>query len=355
MDFRNRSSFGLVLVIGLFACGDDKGNTGTDAPKAADARDIDAAGTDVDFMSNEGGEIRLEYLTFAAGAPQANRVRATGFFYDGADGDGFHPFPNIPGCTRWQDPPPRWPFTREKTSTFLDVGQVIIAGGPQQLTLAPITPVKGACSVTTATACFVSGDCPATETCTGATGTKDNLSRQYTGPWKFAGEAPGQVLNNMGPNFVNADATYDIILTGSAQWPPQIFKDALYVPGAWTPISPAVDVNPVLQAGAPLVLTFQNVVEVNKPAGYPMNTLVHFIAAPNTAVLSCISEGTPDTVTISAADIDYVRTLSPTGGKFVRQHATHVLREMTDGVTHTNKRIDVIGIWCFNYTFTVAP
>jgi hypothetical protein len=356
MRFWHRSSFGLVLFIGLSACGDDKANV-TDAPKAIDAKDIDApAVTDVDYFSKEGGEVRLEYLTFAAGSPQATRARATSFFYNGVDGDGFHQFPDVPGCTRWQDPPPRWPFTREKTSTFMDVGQVIITGGPQQLNLSPITPVKGACSVTVATQCFVNGDCPTTETCNGATGNKDNLSRQYTGPWKFAGEAPSPlVLNNMGPNFITPDTTYDVILTGSASWPAQIFKDALYMPGAWTPISPAIDVNPVLQAGTPLDVTFQNVVEVNRPAGYPQNTLVHFIALPNTAILSCIIDGTPDTVTVSAADIDYVRTLAPTGGKFVRQHSTHALREMTDGVTHNNKRIDIIGIWCFNYTFTVAP
>jgi hypothetical protein len=129
----------------------------------------------------------------------------------------------------------------------------------------------------------------------------------------------------------------------------------LYMPGAWTPISPPVDVNPVLQADQAMTLTFNNVAEPNKPAGYPMNTLVHFVAAPNTAIMSCIQDGTPESITIPASVINYVRTLSPNGGKFVRQHASHVFEEMTDGTSHDNKRIDVIGIWCYNYTFTVAP
>jgi hypothetical protein len=53
--------------------------------------------------------------------------------------------------------------------------------------------------------------------------------------------------------------------------------------------------------------------------------------------------------------INKVRALAPTGGTFVRQHSSHVVKELWDGVTHTNKRIDIIGIWCYNYTFTVAP
>jgi len=359
MRFRHWTRFAFSLA--LISCGDDKGTAGVDAPKPPidSPKDIDAPSVaPVDYTSFEGGEVRLEYLTFPAGAPQQTRARATAFFWDGAQGDGFHPLPDVPGCTDFTVPPARWPFTREPNAKQLDVGQVIIAGhgGSMQLDLPSIVPVKGACSVTTGTGCFSNTDCPATETCNGAVGTRDNLGRLYKEPWRFAGENPSPMnLNNMAGAFITPDTTYDIIFTGSANWPAQVLKDALYVPEAWTLNSPAPDVNPVLQADQDLVITYDTPPQLNRPAGYPENTLVHFILGANTALVTCVQEGTPGTITIPKDLINKVRALAPAGGKFVRQHATHVPLELTDGVTHNNKRIDVIGIWCYNYTFTVAP
>jgi hypothetical protein len=347
----------MALAIGLPACGDD--HAVIDAPRPIDmAQMIDAPGhPDVTYQSDEGGEVRLEYMNFPNGVPANTRARATSFFFDGPRGNGFNPFPNIPGCTEWGNPSMYYPFApRDPAVKHLDVGQVIITGGPQQMTVPVITPVQGTCSTTTATRCWLNPDCPATETCVGATGHRDNIGRLYKEKWGFGGQPPGPSYNNMGPAFITADATYDIILTGSPTWPAQIFKDAMYMPGDWQLVSPALNVNPVLQADQDLVITYTTPTAVNKPAGYPVNMLVHFgYGSPFIGVASCIEEETDGSITIPAAIVNKIRAAAPTGGTFIRQHSSHIVKELTDGVTRTNKRIDIIGIWCYNYTFTVAP
>jgi hypothetical protein len=310
----------------------------------------------VDYDSIEGGEVRFEYMTFKSTAATKNRARGTAFFFDGAAGNGFHQFPDVPGCTDFTpNPPVRWPFTREAATKYLDVGQVIITGGPTQMNVAPITPVKGACSVTVATQCFANNECPALETCVGATGQKDNLERLYTDKWNFTGQAPSPIItNNMAPAFITGDTTYDVVLTGSSKFPATIFKDVLYMPGEWLPVSPAIDVDPVLQAGTPLTITYTTPANVNKPAGYPISTLVIFVGAKDPPVAVCVEEGTDGEITIPANIIDLVRANGVSGGKFIRQHVSHVVRELTDGVTHQNKRIDFLGVWCYNYAYTIA-
>src|SRR5688572_7230445 len=104
-----------ALSISLIGCGDDSNNNPADpdAPVVVDSPVDSPTVAPVDFFSNEGGEVRLEYLIFPAGAPQANRLRATSFFWDGAEGAGFHPLPNVPGCTDFTLPDGaavRWPF-----------------------------------------------------------------------------------------------------------------------------------------------------------------------------------------------------------------------------------------------------
>jgi len=187
-------------------------------------------------------------------------------------------------------------------------------------------------------------------------GTRDNLGRLYEKPWRFAGEAPGTKLDNVADKFVTPDTTYDIIFTGSPSWPAQVLKDALYMPEAWTPNSPAIDVIPALAADQDLVITYDSPQQLNKPPGYGETMLVHFILGKDTILFTCSTEDTSTgTITIPKDIINKVRALAPAGGKFIRQHSSHHLSELTDGVTHNNKRIDVVGIWCWNYTFTVAP
>ena len=85
-------SVGLVSAIG--ACGDD--------PKAAvDARPIDTAVVPPDappgvgFMSNEGGEVRFEYVRFANGVADTRAIA----YFEAKDDVDFHMYPTIPGCT----------------------------------------------------------------------------------------------------------------------------------------------------------------------------------------------------------------------------------------------------------------
>jgi hypothetical protein len=366
MSSRYRSWLALVLPIGLFGCGDNKATP-------QDAR-VDAAPPKAQYNWDEGGEVRLEYITFVSSAAVMNRNRATAFFFDGATGNGYNQFPQVPGCTDYTaKPPDHWPYVREATDKFIDVGQVSVTGGPQQLDIAKITPAQGACSVTTATACFSNADCPATETCTGATNTVDNIKRLYKGPWAFSGQAPGPALDNLGPVYFTADTNYDVTFAGSSTWPAQTFKNAIYMPGAWTPISPGPDVNPVLVADTPMTITYMTPQENNRPTMSPGSTglaggeVVLGIFVPSTGdppVQICIQDNTDSaaatgpqagmgSMTIPATVINQVRAISPLGGKFIRQHLAHQVQELTDGVTHNMKRIDFIGVWCYTYMYTV--
>jgi hypothetical protein len=296
--------------------GDPDGGT----PPEIDAGEPDAEPVPViDYDSTEGGEVRLEYLQFKTTAATVNRARGTAFLFKGETA-GFHPLPDVPGCTDFvNNPGTRWPVAQEAGREYLDVGQVIIAGGPSQLNLAA-----------------------------GAVPGVDNIQRSHTGPWRFSS------LNNMGPNFVDPDTTYDVVFTGSSEWPPQVFEDVIYVPGAWTPTNPGIDVDPVLAADTPLTIEYTTPELVNRPEGYPITTLVIFTQGdPPLAI--CAEEDTDGSITIPAEIVNLVRAAAPGGGKFIRQHASHVVRELTDGEGQSGTRIDFIGIWCYNYAYTVAP
>ncbi|MBA3457786.1 MAG: hypothetical protein H0T42_32185 [Deltaproteobacteria bacterium] len=283
----------------------------------------DAQEFTVDFESMEGGEVRLEYLQFPPGNVPQTRARGTAFFYKGPSVH--YPLPVIPGCTTYQEnPPTKWPLAQAANRQYLDVGQVIITGGPQQFNLA-------AGAVTTPP-------------------TKDFLDRAYTGPWRFSS------LNDMGRTFISDNTRYDVVLTGSAEWPAQIFEDVLYMPDAFPLISPAASVSPVpLVANTPLTITYQVPTNTQLPAGSTVDTLIAFTNG-NPPVVICTEEGIDGSITIPAATVDLIRAAVPGGSRILRQHVVHNLRELTNGITHQNQRIDFLSVWCYNYPFSVpAP
>src|SRR5688572_6533072 len=81
------------LTAGVLGCGDD--NTKPDAGRPP-----------VDFDSDEGGEIRVEYVSNAAGVA---RARVTAFLFKSSGNQKYFQFPSFEGCTdmRMKD---RWPM-----------------------------------------------------------------------------------------------------------------------------------------------------------------------------------------------------------------------------------------------------
>jgi hypothetical protein len=347
------SSLSLLTV----ACGDDD-VTPPDARVDTQVVDmpVDMATYEVNFMSNEGGEVRWEYLDFNPGfipgtatlGYDVDRARATAFFYKGPTGNssaGVKPLPAIPGCTHYAKLPPamndqhmNWPMYQDPTRQYLDVGQVIITGGPTQMILG-----------------------------TGATNGVDALDRMHT-TWDFSNITGndgmmGRNAPNIGRTYISDNTVYDVILTGSSEWPAQIFNDVLYMPDYFTLIDPPAtpagcDVNtPAPCAVAlpardtPLTITFTPGTNTNKPAGMEIDTLVAFVNG-NPPVAICVEEGTDGSITIPGATINHVRDTGVSGSRILRQNVVHVLRELTNGTTHDNKRIDFISVWCYNYQYT---
>ena len=227
-------------------------------------------------------------------------------------------FPTIPGSA-----PPgtlaeqtKWPLAQEVGREYIDVGQVIITNGPKQLTVLP------------------------------GTAAPDALGRTHT-TWDFSS------LNNQGLTFIDFNSTYDVILTGSAEWPAQLFEDVLFMPDQFTLLTPDDTVTPVpLVAGTDLVITYTPPTNTNLPAGSRVDTLVAFTnGSPPSAI--CVEEGIDGSITIPAATVDAVRAVG-VASKILRQHVVHNLRELNDGDdAFTNKRIDFLSVWCYNYPFSI--
>jgi hypothetical protein len=349
----------LCLALGATAaCGDDSDNPplGPDAKVFLDAPpiDIDAPLPECDVDCAEGGEVRLEYLEFPTGNATADRTRATAFFFGGASS--YHTFPSIPGCTDMTPTAPtKWPLAQDAGRTYLDVGNVIISGGPTPIQVTKRVMGQG----------------------TGTTGTGDDyiasdfLDRQYAGgTWYFTGNSGSQALNtgqgglnNVGRLYVTDDTKYDVTITGGAAFPPTIFKDVLYMPNRYPLISPAqhasTDQPLQLTAGA-LTITYTVPTNTNLPAGSEVDTLVAFTKV-NPPVILCIEEGIDGSITIPANMVDTVRTATGGGGagdtsgnnRFLRQHVVHNTRTMPD--TANRKRIDFLSVWCYNYPFHTPP
>jgi hypothetical protein len=289
----------------LASCGDDSSATidaGTDAPPK------------VNFQSYEGGEVRLEYLKFPPGNNPADRARATAFFYKGPKAT--YPLPDIPGCTKYgPNEPARWPLAQAADREYLDVGEVIISGGPTPLSIA-------------------AGNVPGS----------DFLDREYTGPWRFSS------LNDMGRTYISDNTVYDVTLTGSSEWPEQTFEDVLFMPDYWPLVSPDETVTPVmLTENQPLTITYTPPTNSKLPAGMRVDTLIAFTNInPPSAI--CVEEGIDGSITIPADIINHVIASNP-ASRILRQHVVHQLRELTNGTVHENRRIDFLSVWCFNYPY----
>ncbi|MDB4959314.1 MAG: hypothetical protein JWO36_6883, partial [Myxococcales bacterium] len=307
-----------------------------DAPKPIDApRPIDAPAVipPVNLMSNEGGEIRMEWQQNAAGATTA---RITAFFYK-AETPAVHPFPAFPGCVdmRMRD---KWPLAQGNI-TPLDVGNVIIqtqTGTPSLITL--------------------------TRDASGTT--IDPLGRPHALWYKKSASFPMNDGAMLPPN-----QTYNILLTGSAEWPAQAINKVAFMPQTWNPVMPNSMTPAALVAGTDYTFTYDVATSSNLPPGYTVNNVIGF-TSPNYVpagcpgvmgsaacgpIIICQKEGLDGTITLPHDMVDILRTY--TSGGMARQNLTHIPVELTDGtpVAPANrKRLDILSVWCYGGTWT-AP
>lgn len=317
---------GLMLVAGcalLGACGDDAASP--------DARPIDAApdAAPIDFFSNEGGEVRFEYIYVGAITGNATdaMTRVIAYFEKKDDVD-FHMYPTIPGCTLVTDDT-KWPTSQPVNRQYADVGTLTITNGTKTI----VVPKS--------------------------TGTTDAVGRVHgAGNWyshSFLEGTPGAMLTD-GATYVSPKSSYDVKFGGSATWPAQEFKGAIYTPADFQLTSPSYMTPVNLVANTPITFTWE-VVDSMQPAGVPDAWfLVGFFTTVNmqtNALVLCVENMNDGSMTVPANMVDTIRTAAPQGGVLVRQAFHHQVRELTDGTTTKNRRIDMIGVWCWASGFNV--
>jgi hypothetical protein len=294
---------------------------------------------DPSLMNNEGGEIRLEWIS--QGGQTTARMGA--YFYKSMDPPKF-PFPGFPGCVdmRARD---HWPLA-QGTIVPLDVGDV---------TLKPKTGMAKTLTKVDGTTCTPQPNCK-----------KDPFQRPHD-LWYSKPSALGTPGD--GDTFLPPNESYDIEFSGSADWPAQTFKDAAFMPERWTPTTPDAMTAGQLVRDQDFTVTYTPVTSSNLPPGLKVNTFMAFVGTPNIGpIVACQEEGTDGTMTVPAALVniilDHSGTVDPqtgeagpgNGGRFVRQQLTHQLFELTNSPTPVDeasrKRVDVLTIYCYNNAWT---
>jgi hypothetical protein len=303
-----------LLVPAMIGCGDDNNDNKMDAaPPDPDAAPPAFKGFDAD----EGGEVRFEYVRFAGGNAGA---RMTAFAFKDSGATKYFPYPNLNGCTDVSNKQV-WPLATNDIATrqYYDIGKVIISGGPQPLEV-PRRATMG----------------------------NDPFGRTHpANGWNF--HFGGGTATD-GPTYQSEKARYDVIFTGSADFPGQIFDDVLYMPADFQLTTPGTTPF-AIPADMPQTFGWQ-VTDTNVPAGYTIQSLVAFTGA-NGPVVLCI-EPNDGSITVPKEMINVARAKYPAGGTLARQTLTHVVRELKDkDGKGTGKRIDFISVWCYATAFTV--
>lgn len=300
-----------LIISGSFACS-DKDNPATG---------VDAGSTFKGYNANEGGEIRVEYVRFMNGGAGA---RVVAFLYKDPGSTKYFPFPNLNGCTDMTSKT-NWPEATNPLSqrVYHDPGNVIISNGPSSLTVSR-------------------------QTAMGA----DFLGRTHpANDWFFHFDTTD------GAQFLTAKSSYDIILTGSADLPGQIFHDVPFMPADFALSTPALTTPVSIKAGTAQTFSWTTP-DSSPPTGYEIQSLVAFTGdggpTDKGPAILCVQPNT-GSITVPAPMIDVVRAAYPAGGLMARQTFTHVTRELIDNNGPTGQRIDLISAWCYATPYTVAP
>jgi hypothetical protein len=316
MHARNLSlALGLTLG-GLAACGDDSSTNPVDA--RPDDAAPDAGPTFKGYDADEGGEVRTEYVRFGGGNAG---LRIAAHFYANPGSKKFFDFVNTNGCTD-SSLDTTWPtaFNPVAERTYLDPGQVILAGGPSIFNI----PRRGA-----------GPDVP---------------GRPHAADQWFFHSTSGAAMD--GPTYLTEKKLYDIIITGTDEFPGQIFDDVGYMPADFQVTSPALSLTPFpIPAGTPQTFTWTTPADA-PPAGFEIQSLVAFTSAAGGPAVICV-EKNDGSVTVPASFIDIVRAKLPGGGTLARQTFTHTVRELKDRNGPTGRRIDFVTVWCYATPFSV--
>ncbi|HSS02780.1 MAG TPA: hypothetical protein VLM79_37220 [Kofleriaceae bacterium] len=318
-------ALGLAVSATIGCSGDDSSTP--DAPAAATFKGYDA---------DEGGEIRIEHVRLPDGqGGVVNFTRIVGYVLGTAGSTKFFSFPMVPGCTDTTNKK-NWPVATNPIAerVYLDPGNIIIQS-PTSLTNAAPKPALTL----------------PRQTAEGG----DFLARVHPANKWFSYNTIGTTMVD-GDAFLTPDTFLDVIITGSADMPGQVFHNVSWMPNDFPLTSPGLADKIELKANTPMTFKW-TIPKQDKPADMTVVSLVGFVGGDPSkqgpAVL-CI-EPDDGEVTVPGNMIDVVRAAYPGGGIMARQTFTHVPKELIDKNGPTGRRLDIISTWCYANGYTVAP
>jgi len=280
-----------------------------DTMQAADADQ----GCQVDLNSDDGGEIRVEYVTFTnpALAPgmRENSARVFAFFMKNMDPDFFMRTPSSPPgvCT---DLSARnyWPLAQGDNIEYIDPGQVLLANGTASVNIPHNT------------------------------NNVDGLGRTHNkNDFFYFG-------TNDAATYMTPKGTHDVILTGSPTWPAHIYDDLVYIPDDFVNTEPSTTMVQVA-ADTPITWTWTPGDNSGRPPGFEVVAVIAFVVPGMGPIMVCIDTTNSGSLTVPAEILNSLRAIG-TGGNLIRQNITHNVRPLTDNAG-TCRRVDVIGVRCY--------
>jgi hypothetical protein len=270
--------------------------------------------------TRNGGEIRLEWIS-----KDGMTTARMGAFFNKTAPQSL--LPSFPGCVDLREPH-ELPFAGPTTP--LDVGGVTIV--PK--TGVPFEMVR-------------------------EMNTTDPSGRLHELWWSKPATfgVPGDADTYLPPN-----ESYDVILTGSTEWPHQVHAEAAFMPERWTPDK----LETVLTRDQDYTDTYAPVTSSNLPIGLRVNNYVTFDHPTLGPIVACQEEGTDGALKVPAA---LVNVIIDNAGPVVNGHATplppkmtarmvrrqdvHRVLEINDG-TET-KTVDVLAIYSYDSAWTHEP
>lgn len=324
-------ALGLAVSATIGCGGDDNSTPDATTP---DATPDAAAPTFKGYDADEGGEIRIEHVRLPNGTGGVvNFTRIVAYVLGTAGSTKFFSFPMVPGCTDTTNKK-NWPVATNPISerVYLDPGNIIIQSPtsltnavPKQALTLPRKTVEGG----------------------------DFLARVHPANKWFYYDTIGVTPD--GDTFLTPDVFLDVVLTGSADMPGQVFHNVSWMPNDFPLTSFDLTQKVELKANTPMTFKW-TLPKQDKPTDMTVVSLVGFVGADPSkdgpAVL-CI-EPDDGEMTVPGNMIDVVRAKYPGGGIMARQTFTHVPKELVDKNGPTGRRLDIISTWCFANPYSVV-
>lgn len=345
-------SVSLAVLLAVAACGGDDDDDAGDTPDAGaddgadddgpdagdDGGEVDAGADEVLFSDPQGGTVIHEYINYgdtlaeAAGLPDGVRTvyRGMAHFLNAMTPNAMT-LPPADVCTNVVTDSTIWVGNLGTGREYIDVGEVQLRGindDGQEATVTLGRAVDGA----------------------PASWPRDNLGLDHGEDGIYY-----EHIELVAGQFLSAGSLGDLILTGSADYPPTTYEDAVYVPENYELLNPRLNDPFTMTAGQDFTVGWEEVAQPNAPEGYALFELVALVnPATGRPIHLCPSfadEANGEFTIPGEIITDYRETVEALGDNpdqviLLRNTNTHSLVRLENGESDNRRRIDVVSVWC---------